>query len=256
MHAHGLWRSLLVVGDKVIFTAGGTQTSVVALDRSTGNTVWKSPSQGGTSCFVSPICIQANNREVVVTATTEALLGIYADTGELAWKRRGVNWAVTPLYDNGRLYDGNNVFVLNGASADVSIAWTHTAKGAFGHFVRLGDRLYSGLTAEGKPCILTCTDWQTGKALYEVEGIHDVSLTAAEGLVYAYEHNGGRVLLIQPQETSARIVGSFRIQKGSGPHYAHPVISHGRLYLRHGDYLMAYDVRGKNYGETREVKVR
>jgi outer membrane protein assembly factor BamB len=239
----GAAESPLLVDDKVIFTAGGKQTSVVALNRSTGSTIWKSQSQGGTSCFISPIRIRLNNRDVVVTGTTEALLGIYADTGDLAWKHRGVNWSVTPIYDDGRLYDGNNVYVVNGSSQDVSVAWTHTARAAFGHFVRLGNCLYGGLTEEGKPCVLTCTDWQTGKPLYEIAGIHDVSLTAAEGMLYIYEQNGGRVLLIKPGETSAQIVGSFRIRKGSGPHYAHPVICHGRLYIRHGDYLLAYDVK-------------
>jgi outer membrane protein assembly factor BamB len=35
-------------------------------------------------------------------------------------------------------------------------------------------------------------------------------------------------------------VSSFRIKKGSGEHWAHPVIKDGRLYIRHGDALMVY----------------
>lgn len=34
-------------------------------------------------------------------------------------------------------------------------------------------------------------------------------------------------------------------QGPEGPTWAHPVVCGGRLYIRHGDNLYAYDVRGK-----------
>jgi len=40
-------------------------------------------------------------------------------------------------------------------------------------------------------------------------------------------------------------VSSFKITKGKGKFWAHPSISAGRLYIRHGDYLMAYDIKEK-----------
>jgi hypothetical protein len=43
--------------------------------------------------------------------------------------------------------------------------------------------------------------------------------------------------------TGFEIVSSFRVTLGSGKHWAHPAISDGRLYVRHGDVLMAYDVK-------------
>ena len=39
------------------------------------------------------------------------------------------------------------------------------------------------------------------------------------------------------------IVSEFRITKGVGPHWAHPVIVNGVLYIRHGFALMAYKVK-------------
>jgi outer membrane protein assembly factor BamB len=30
---------------------------------------------------------------------------------------------------------------------------------------------------------------------------------------------------------------------GKGRHWAHPVICGGRLYIRHGEVLMAYDIK-------------
>ena len=39
------------------------------------------------------------------------------------------------------------------------------------------------------------------------------------------------------------VVSEFRITKGEGPHWAHPVIKDGILYLRHGSALMAYNIK-------------
>ena len=38
------------------------------------------------------------------------------------------------------------------------------------------------------------------------------------------------------------LVSSFKITKGSGPHWSHPYIAHGNIYLRHGSVLMAYKI--------------
>jgi outer membrane protein assembly factor BamB len=33
------------------------------------------------------------------------------------------------------------------------------------------------------------------------------------------------------------------VNGGTGPHWAHPFISDGKLYLRHGDVLMVYNIK-------------
>jgi hypothetical protein len=67
----------------------------------------------------------------------------------------------------------------------------------------------------------------------------------ADGLLYCYGENG-EVGLVHPNPDKFEIISSFKIDKGSGPHWAHPVISVGRLYVRHGEVLMVYDIRSKN----------
>ncbi len=42
------------------------------------------------------------------------------------------------------------------------------------------------------------------------------------------------------------IVSSFEITMGEKEHWAHPVICGGVLYMRHGDVLMAYNVKKKS----------
>ncbi len=47
------------------------------------------------------------------------------------------------------------------------------------------------------------------------------------------------------QEELDKEISRFQITKGAKEHWAHPSISDGRLYVRHGDVLMVYDVKGK-----------
>ena len=47
-----------------------------------------------------------------------------------------------------------------------------------------------------------------------------------------------------PEASFDRVVSQFEIPAGGeGRTWAHPVVSDGRLYLRHGDFLYAYDIR-------------
>jgi outer membrane protein assembly factor BamB len=60
-------------------------------------------------------------------------------------------------------------------------------------------------------------------------------------LLYAYSERGD-VALVKPDRDNFTVVSSFRIQAGSGPHWAHPVIRDGRLYVRHGKTLYVYQI--------------
>ncbi|NOQ25624.1 MAG: hypothetical protein GQ564_09720 [Bacteroidales bacterium] len=48
--------------------------------------------------------------------------------------------------------------------------------------------------------------------------------------------------LINP-EPKLTLVSKFRIEKGTNEHFAHPVIKNGVLYVRHGNVLLAYNIR-------------
>ncbi len=56
--------------------------------------------------------------------------------------------------------------------------------------------------------------------------------------------NDGAVALVEAGK-NFKIISSFNITKGKGRHWAHPSISNGRLYIRHGNYLMAFDIKDK-----------
>ena len=70
-------------------------------------------------------------------------------------------------------------------------------------------------------------------------------MVTAEGLLYGYTEKG-EVVLVDPDPENFRVLSSFEITRGVGQHWAHPVISGGVLYIRHGEALMAFDVKAKD----------
>jgi hypothetical protein len=89
-----------------------------------------------------------------------------------------------------------------------------------------------------------CLDWGTGRTRYVAEGIgRKGSLTCADGLLYVMDERG-HVGLVKPTPTAHEIVSRFTIPRGGKElTWAHPVVCGGRLYIRHSDFLYAYDVR-------------
>ena len=69
---HWIWgiaESPLLVDDKVIYTPAGPKTTMVALDKYTGETIWETQSLNDTSSFTSPILVQFGGRNIIVNLT-------------------------------------------------------------------------------------------------------------------------------------------------------------------------------------------
>jgi outer membrane protein assembly factor BamB len=88
-----------------------------------------------------------------------------------------------------------------------------------------------------------CVDWNTGEVKYEKEWETKGSIIAADGLLYVYEERRGNVGLVKPDPENFHMVSSFRHSYGTGPHWAHPVIYEGLLYIRHGKTIAVYKIR-------------
>lgn len=62
-------------------------------------------------------------------------------------------------------------------------------------------------------------------------------------MLYFYEEKSGNVALVQPDTQQLNVISSFKINEGEGPHWAHPSIYKGMLFIRHGSVLMVYDLK-------------
>jgi hypothetical protein len=62
-------------------------------------------------------------------------------------------------------------------------------------------------------------------------------------MLYLFEEKSGNVALVKPDNSKLDIVSEFKVTKGEGPFWAHPVIDKGKLFIRHGNALMAYKIK-------------
>ena len=107
-----------------------------------------------------------------------------------------------------------------------------------GGFVKVGDYLY-GSGWEKK--LWYKVDANTGD-IRDTLAFDKGATIFADSMLYLYNEKG-ELGLVNPQADSLKIISSFKIARGTKEHYAHPVIAKGVLYVRHGNTLIAYNVK-------------
>lgn len=158
---------------------------------------------------------------------------------------------MTPLYKDGLLYyvggdgAGGGALELSADGASVTPKWTDENLDCLHHGVVLVDGyLYgTGYRGGGK---LVCLEMATGKLMWSTEENRIAAVVYADGMLYTYEGpKTGIVSLVKATPAGFERTGRFEVSEGAGQHWAHPTIANGRLYIRHGDVLVAYDVADK-----------
>jgi len=257
----GMSGSPLIDGDKVYCTPGGKKGIMVALDKMTGETIWATSGLDEMSAYSSPILIERGGIRLLINMIQKSVICLNAENGKLIWQEPYVTpsdtGGVTPIYKDGAVYvtsaiereftRGGVMFELSADGTSVSEKWNdQTLDTGHGGVVLVDGYLY-GSTFDGIPKgDWVCLEWDSGKVMYkEIWNGNKGSIIYADGMLYCYDENTGDVALVEASPTDFEIVSYFRVTQGSGQHWAHPAISDRRLYIRHGDALMAYDIKSK-----------
>jgi outer membrane protein assembly factor BamB len=258
----GISESPLVVDNKVIATPGGNIASMVAFNIDNGNVIWETqPLNEGTQ-YTNPLLIESNGKKVIVTHTVTYLIGVNAADGKLLWKfnfasvnpdgQGGKNYIQTPLYRDGYIFAANGYkqtaakIKINSDGSDPTLIWKNSEiTPHVGGMVLIGNYIYSSTHDTNSKGRWICVDWTTGKTMWTTDWHNKGSVISAEGLLYIYEEKMGNLALVRPNSEKLDIISSFRVTKGDGPYWSHPVIGKGRLFVRHGDYMAVYSLKAK-----------
>lgn len=243
--------SVLVDGQRVICTPGGPDALLVALEAATGKPVWSTQGLDSKSAYCSPFLVDHNGRRLILTMVEYGAVGVDAQNGRLLWKHAHKNQyavhAATPVYREGTVIfssgygKGTEMLQLSRDGSDARPVWHQKAlDNHHGGILLIGNNVF-GTSDRG----LLCLAADTGDVRWREPKVGKGSLVAADGHLYAYSEKG-EVSLVRPEAEGARVRGSFRVTEGKGQHWAHPVVANGRLYIRHGDVLMAYDIRRRD----------
>ena len=254
----GVWaysESPLVDGNKVIVTPGGESATIVALDKKTGATLWKSAIPGEKAAsYASAIAVEIGGVRQYVQYLSKGVVGVEATTGKLLWRfdktldtRFGMH-ALTPINATNLIYTG--AASASGAAKISAAAGSFTADPAYierkgpnglGGAVRLGDYLYG---TSGP--VLLCTEFATGKVRWEERGIGAAAICSADGLLFLHGENGEVALVEATPEgykEKGRFVPPAQPDRGQSKAWAHPIIANGKLYIRDMGCLWCYDIK-------------
>ena len=256
----GLAESPLVLDDKVVCTPGGTDVSMVALNRKTGKVVWECRGAGDRPGYASPILVEYKGLRQIVTAMSESIVSVRASDGKLLWRYPHKVYAdeniTTPIFHEGFLIVSGCVkkgttslrLEVSGDNCSVKRQWhNRTLDNKQGGIILAGGRLY-GYAESGRTTPWTCVDFKSGKTIFKSAPVQSSykykmgCLTYADGMFYLYADNGN-MAMAKATDTGFEVTGRLKIKDpGTRPTWAHPVVCGGRLYLRSGDKLAVYNV--------------
>jgi outer membrane protein assembly factor BamB len=251
--------SPLVDGDVVVVTPGGAHATMVALNKKTGDLIWKSAVPGGDPAgYASAIVIQACGRKQYVQFLSKGIVGVDANTGQFLWRyaevAKGMAQMVTPVERDGYVYGGaqsigGGLVRLKSEAGAVTSEQVYFARGLpnnIGGSVLVGDYLY-GTAGKG----LVAVEFTTGKIKWQAESIGGGSVAYADRMLYLHGENGD-IGLVEATPEAYREKGRFtppvqpqRRRQGPFPEkaWSYPVIANGRLYIRDIGTLWAFDIK-------------
>ena len=265
------WRwseSPLIDGDKVVCTPGVQDAVVVALEKGTGDLIWKCAmpdigSEGKDGAGYASIVVSTiDGVRQYMTIVGRGAIGVAADTGKFLWGYnriangtanipspvvRGNHVFVTTSYRTGsallKLTKDGDVFDVE----EVYFLGPRDFENHHGGVVLVGDFIYGG-DGQNKG-IPVCLDFLTGKIKWkEQEWTRKARASGSAAVLYAdgnlvFRYDNGLVALIEANPDEFRVKGTFQPAVNNGKAWSHPVIVDGKLFLRANDILMCYDVK-------------
>lgn len=241
---HGYCSSPVLYKDKVIVNGDHDGDSyLVALDRATGKTLWKTERENRTRSYCTPIIREIKGRTQMMLSGNKCVASFDPDTGTRQWIIDGP----TEQFVASLVYNHDLLFVTGGfpdkhilaidptGSGNVTqshVVWHHRNSGVsyVPSPIAVGD--YFVVAADNG--IATCFEATTGKLVWQERlGRHySASLITANGLIY-FVDDDGITKLVKPGP-KLDVVAENALGETC---YASPAISQGQLFIRGSVHL-------------------
>ncbi len=261
------WRfseSPLVDGDRVIVTPGHVQALLVALNKETGEEIWRTQSRrlgpigADGAAYASAVISEAAGVRQYVQLVGRGLVGVEAESGRLLWNYNRVASDIaniaTPVIHGDHVFasagygTGSALIKIrrddDGFHADeVYFLEAGTLQNHHGGLILHDGKVYTG-TGHNKGFPIA-VDLMTGSVAWgpaRNDGADSAAVTYADGRLY-FRYRDGRMILVEASPEAYREHGSFLIPGVEKESWSHPTIADGRLLLREQDSLHCYDLR-------------
>jgi outer membrane protein assembly factor BamB len=256
----GTWaysESPLVDGDVLVCSPGGPDATLVALDKRTGNVIWKCPvPEADDAGYSSAIVVNAAGRKQYIQFLSKGVVGVDAETGKFLWRYDGTGKgpanAPTPVAHENLVYTaagrvGGGLVELKNSGDGITAEQVYMERGlpfSLGGSVLVDGYLY-GTTNEG----LVCANFAKGDTKWKEKSVGTGSLCYAGGRLYIHGDDD-QVVLVEPSPDEYREKGRFKLpnqpEHTRGPMekaWTYPVVASGRLYIRDLGTIWCYEVK-------------
>lgn len=257
----GTWaysESPLVDGDSLIVTPGGPEATTVALNKDSGELIWKSSiPEAGPANYSSPVVAEIGGVKQYVHFLQNGVIGVEARSGKFLWRydktadRRLDGSIQTPVVRGDLVYSattltGGGLAQINGGPENFVAENKYFARKlpvAIGGAVLIGDYLYGTTNAA-----LLCVDFKSGDIKWENRSVGAASLCYADNRLYLHGENNEVALIVATPESyqeKGRFTPPNPPERGRNKAWAYPIVANGRLYIRELGTLWCYDVKQK-----------
>lgn len=237
--------SPLLDKNKLIVMPGGPDAGVIALDKKTGKTLWKSGSN--TPSYATPVLATIRGKKQYVIFDMACLQGLDVDTGAVLWSfpwktGPGCNAAVPVVM-------GDSIFITtsyNHGSAVVDITpdgaksrWEN--KDMQSHFS--SPIFYEGyIYCTSDPGRLMCMDPKDGKVIWKQDGFEKGPLMGVDGVMIVMDGRNGDNVMVKLTPESYQELGRFK-PLGGDSCWTCPVISNGKMIVRNKTTLACVAIK-------------
>ncbi len=256
--------SPLVDGEQIICTPGGSRGAMAALDKKTGQVLWRSKELTDPAGYSSAVPVTIGGVRQYVQLTMKGVAGVAAKDGRLLWYYRNPKYRTavipSPIIRDNYVYavagygagavllkltpDGDGTKAEQFYDEDAMRLMNNKHEGV----VLLGDYVYGWSDNGG----WTCQEFKTGKKMWQSKAFGRGSLTSAGGMLYCYSEDTGTLALVAASPEGWHEKGRFTIPQQGKPRerviyknniWTYPVIANGRLYLRDQNLIFCYEVK-------------
>jgi outer membrane protein assembly factor BamB len=252
----GASSSPLIEGKSVLVNVGARGASLVAFDKDSGETTWKS--RDDKASYASPIALGNGKHRQIVFLTAEGVVSLNPADGKEFWsfplRDRLFESSTTPIVVGDFLLASSITYGSAGLRLSTkdgkpaaNEAWTNpqltsyfTTPVAIGKdhlFLVTGTPPSYGGRRAPPQANLHCVEAATGKILWKHEKVgryHAGLMRTGDGKVLMLDDRGDLVLV----DASPKAYRELARSKVCGATWSHPALANGKLYLRDNKELL------------------
>jgi outer membrane protein assembly factor BamB len=240
----GFAQSPLVVRDMIVMAAPSKATGVIALDKVTGETRWKSDAFGGCDTYTSPMLLTLDGHEQIVNWHRGAIAGIDPADGKLLWTH---SWRTNrPVPQPVAMGDGRFFLTIGYGGGCAMMRVTRAADGTWSaseifQDERSGSRVPPALFYDGHIYTnsgdnrrgLQCLD-ADGDVKWETVNKPDFgqgSMIIADGVIFIMDDESGELVMADASPAGYKELARAKVL-GGREIWAPMALSDGHLVLR------------------------